>query len=973
MAKQTSLWSFILLIVFLVFICLAGIHWQKQSEFMKFIKANNLEQFGTAFSNAEIHYLEQFSAPGLLEHEAFKKVAPEEKAKIHKVSEEVASSLLLRHWLETKQLQHHHDGIQRWLDQEEWQEQRNVNFGYRSVKQLAEYDSEQIEKLNKFLKTPKFEAYLLKTGIMELASDDNWERIMLNSTYFSLQKIKELFIFDRLLILTMPLGLLCFWVWGNYQLARGTPQQTGNERPSSILNYITGSLLDVNCCKVDWGWVEPAVVGETMSFMIKFFQRNRRPYIISRDNSLPVIVEITASQQRISSSLEYGKTNEVKASFTVRRAGLYTITVRLGQMNIRGSPYRKMFLPGPVDPSKSAFVRHSSTMVVTKHQFCPMFIEPRDNFGNACFVYSEGQQKVNECLTEDYSLTVTKTGSESFDDFKPHYEVKPCRDSKQLALRVRMESTGCYRAIATYKQQKISNGEFNILVLCESDAEKVNKNVDKKSSEGYEASLLAHNNTRQRRPKKVYCYISPKQLTVKEFYLRIIPRRLQTFRVCPATKFNFNGEQQDHEVPVFTIEDGSQPSMQLSSKYRDVMAATFTKFLLTNIGGSETFQDKQRCFYREVVVLRPRKSQSVVTLNIDRHSLLESSMKATKSFATSDWCKKFEITFMGEEGQDWGGLAREWTELVCTSLFSPENKFFRRFRDNNQGLVHPNPDRPAHLCKSKFYEFAGKMVGKCLYESSLGSTTRQLVKARFSRSFLAQLIGLRVTHKYFEADDPDFFTSKVRYILDSDVDDMELTFSEDVYSSGGQLSQVIELIPGGTTIAVTNENKIEYLDKLAQHRLANSVQDEIEAFLKGLNDLIPDQLLSMFDENELELLMCGTCAFSVTDMQRYYIPSGEGEQFAQMLDWFWTVVNSFTQEEMARLLQFTTGCSQLPTGGFGELSPKFQIIAAPTHGTLPTAHTCFNQLCLPTYDSIEHLQKALVLAINEGGEGFGLL
>lgn len=44
----------------------------------------------------------------------------------------------------------------------------------------------------------------------------------------------------------------------------------------------------------------------------------------------------------------------------------------------------------------------------------------------------------------------------------------------------------------------------------------------------------------------------------------------------------------------------------------------------------------------------------------------------------------------------------------------------------------------------KFYEFAGKIVGKCLYESSLGGGYRQLVKARFSRSFLAQLIGLRV-------------------------------------------------------------------------------------------------------------------------------------------------------------------------------------------------------------------------------------
>ena len=49
------------------------------------------------------------------------------------------------------------------------------------------------------------------------------------------------------------------------------------------------------------------------------------------------------------------------------------------------------------------------------------------------------------------------------------------------------------------------------------------------------------------------------------------------------------------------------------------------------------------------------------------------------------------------------------------------------------------------------YEFAGKIVGKCLYESARGSTYRQsyrqLVKARFSRSFLAQLIGLRVHYR----------------------------------------------------------------------------------------------------------------------------------------------------------------------------------------------------------------------------------
>lgn len=48
----------------------------------------------------------------------------------------------------------------------------------------------------------------------------------------------------------------------------------------------------------------------------------------------------------------------------------------------------------------------------------------------------------------------------------------------------------------------------------------------------------------------------------------------------------------------------------------------------------------------------------------------------------------------------------------------------------------------------------------------------------------------------------------------------------------------------------------QYLDALAQQRLCNSVRDEIDSFLKGLNGIIPDNLLSIFDENELEVSSC---------------------------------------------------------------------------------------------------------------------
>lgn len=110
-----------------------------------------------------------------------------------------------------------------------------------------------------------------------------------------------------------------------------------------------------------------------------------------------------------------------------------------------------------------------------------------------------------------------------------------------------------------------------------------------------------------------------------------------------------------------------------------------------------------------------------------------------------------------------------------------------------------------------------------------------MIRARFTRSFLAQLIGLRVHYKYFEQDDPDLYLSKVKYILDTDLDtsdNLELYFVEDVYDANGQLVRTIDLIPNGSRIRVTNESKNQYLDALAQHKLCNSVRDEVDSFLK---------------------------------------------------------------------------------------------------------------------------------------------
>lgn len=109
--------------------------------------------------------------------------------------------------------------------------------------------------------------------------------------------------------------------------------------------------------------------------------------------------------------------------------------------------------------------------------------------------------------------------------------------------------------------------------------------------------------------------------------------------------------------------------------------------------------------------------------------------------------------------------------------------------------------------------------------------------------------------QYFEQDDPDLYLSKIKYLLDNNLDkiDMEIYFVEEQYDTSGQLIKTVELIRNGGNVKVTNATKLQYLDALAQYRLATCIKDELEAFLKGLNELIPDNLLSIFDENELEV------------------------------------------------------------------------------------------------------------------------
>ncbi|CAF3414901.1 unnamed protein product [Rotaria sp. Silwood1] len=85
-------------------------------------------------------------------------------------------------------------------------------------------------------------------------------------------------------------------------------------------------------------------------------------------------------------------------------------------------------------------------------------------------------------------------------------------------------------------------------------------------------------------------------------------------------------------------------------------------------------------------------------------------------------------------------------------------------------------------------------------------------------------------------------------------------------------------------------------------------------------------------------------------------------------------IGSLKPEERTRLLQFVTGTSRLPMNGFRELwgSTGPQLFTIEKWGDrtkLPRAHTCFNRLDLPPYESYQDLRQKLIQAM-EMSEAF---
>uniref|UniRef100_A0AAY4DHF8 HECT-type E3 ubiquitin transferase n=1 Tax=Denticeps clupeoides TaxID=299321 RepID=A0AAY4DHF8_9TELE len=353
---------------------------------------------------------------------------------------------------------------------------------------------------------------------------------------------------------------------------------------------------------------------------------------------------------------------------------------------------------------------------------------------------------------------------------------------------------------------------------------------------------------------------------------------------------------------------------------------------------------------------------SHVKISVSRQTLFEDSFQQIMNVKPYDLRRRLYIIMRGEEGLDYGGIARQWFFLLSHEVLNPMYCLFEYAGKNNYCLqINPassiNPD---HLT---YFRFIGRFIAMALYHG-------KFIDTGFTLPFYKRMLNKKPTLKDLESIDPEFYNS----IIENSLEEcgVELYFAQDMEILGKVTTHPLK--DDGENELVTQENKEEYISLLTDWRFTRGVEEQNKAFLDGFNEVVPLEWLRYFDEKELELMLCGMQEIDLSDWQKNTIYRHYTKNSKQ-IHWFWQVVKEMDNEKRIRLLQFVTGTCRLPVGGFAELigsngPQKFCIDKVGKETWLPRSHTCFNRLDLPPYRNLEQLREKLLFAIEET-EGFG--
>ncbi|CAG0888791.1 unnamed protein product [Darwinula stevensoni] len=360
-----------------------------------------------------------------------------------------------------------------------------------------------------------------------------------------------------------------------------------------------------------------------------------------------------------------------------------------------------------------------------------------------------------------------------------------------------------------------------------------------------------------------------------------------------------------------------------------------------------------------------------------------------------DLKKKLKVTFEGEPGLDMGGLTKEWFQLLIRQpdygmfVYHSRSRCYwfslsqsGNLREYNligvlMGLAVYNSIildlHFPHVCYRKLLSppvvpnFEYVPVGLAREPSTIDLAEIMPVSFLACRRFLLLLAETFFSCKYLSFQE---VASSLKDLLvhEGDVEeDFCMCFQVSVEEFGKV--KTYNLKESGDQLPVTNENREEFVKLYLDFVLNSGIYEQFRAFYLGFHSVCASNALIMLRPEEVEMLVCGSPNCDLSELKKVVEYDGFTSSDPDILD-FWEILLSLSTDLQKKFLLFTTGSDRIPVGGISEMT--FKISAQrESLDMLPQAHTCFNQLVLPTYKNRNIMREKLTIAISNA-EGFGL-
>ncbi|GBP48230.1 Ubiquitin-protein ligase E3A [Eumeta japonica] len=319
-----------------------------------------------------------------------------------------------------------------------------------------------------------------------------------------------------------------------------------------------------------------------------------------------------------------------------------------------------------------------------------------------------------------------------------------------------------------------------------------------------------------------------------------------------------------------------------------------------------------------------------------------------------DLKKQLVVEFEGEQGVDEGGVSKEFFQLIVEEIFNPDYGMFTQQQDSHTVWFNPT----SFETEAQF-TLIGIVLGLAIYNNVILAVNFPMVVYR-------KLMGKKGSFEDLADWNPMLYNG-LKDMLEYKDDDIEEQYMQtfricvqDVFGN----PMFHDLKENGDNLFVNQDNKREFADLYADYLLNKSVECQFKAFRRGFVMVTDESPLgALFRPEEVETLVCGSKNFDFNELEKSTEYDGGYTAESQTIKDFWDIVHSLSLDDKRKLLQFTTGSDRVPVGGLSHLK---LIIArnGPDSDRLPTAHTCFNVLLLPEYNSKDKLQDRLMKAIS---------